>query len=109
MPLWQLCTALVGRFTTVFGALFGSSTRERKQLSPQQHAYEEQRNLANADRFVSNGILVETVHVEGDSELDLMEQGGGTNQNPTDSKTERPQNPYDQRENMTVLMEPCDE
>jgi len=108
MPLWQLCTALVGRFTTVFGALFGSSTRERKQLSPQQHAYEEQRNLANADRFVSNGILVETVHVEGDSELDLMEQGGGTNPAAA-NKMGRPPNPYDQRENMTVLMEPCDE
>lgn len=77
-------------------------------LTKEQIEREQQRLLVNADSFVSNGILVETVargdRDDNDSELFDVEAGTASSGDKGAKKSKK--NPYKDRNRMTTVLEP---
>lgn len=102
MPAWGYLMNIYNKIReTLFGSADGGDRARRK--SPRR--YPDRQELANADKFYSNGVLVETVYAEeaeAQAEVDL-EQQQGSNVAATHI------HPYRQPNRMTTVMMPTDE
>jgi len=82
-----------------------SSETTAKPPTKEQLQHEAQRQRANADTFISNGILVETISRGGECEEDDLETGEGVATSKANNKATT-QHPYNDRNRMNTVMEP---
>ncbi|CAB9506214.1 expressed unknown protein [Seminavis robusta] len=116
--LYGLCDRIVTRVRELLvvptglprdrGAGTDSTGNPRSASAPpmtaEQRQHEEQRKRVNADRFYSNGHLIETVQDESQSNFDEEAQQADNHK----TMHEKP-HPYQDKDRMTTLMEPIEE